>query len=103
MPRVNFEELPDGARVWIFACDRPLHDEAGTLLDEVDRFLDQWAAHGKPLKCAREWRHDRFLAIGIDPTVEQASGCSIDGLYRRLQALEGPLGTTMLTGGRVYY
>lgn len=103
MPRVPFEQLPDTARVWVFGCDRPLHQEAPALLGEVDEFLDQWAAHGKPLRCARDWRDERFLVIGVDPTHEQASGCSIDGLFRRLQALEGRLGTTMLSGGRIFY
>lgn len=78
-------------------------DDSDTLLDEVDRFLQQWKAHGAPLRSAREWRDDRFLAIGIDPTVEQASGCSIDGLFRGLQALERALETRLVAGGRVFY
>jgi len=104
MPRVEFEALPESGRVWVFASDRPLNrDEAGVLLEEVDRFLDDWKAHGSPLRSARTWRDDRFLAIGIDPTAEQASGCSIDGLFRELKRLEGPLATSLLEGGRVYY
>lgn len=104
MPRVDFDQLPDSGRLWVFASDRPLgHDEASVLLEEVDRFLDGWKAHGAPLRCAREWRDGRFLAIGIDPTAEQASGCSIDGLFRELQRLQGPLATTLVGGGRVFY
>lgn len=103
MPRVPFDQLPDHARVWVFASERPLREDAAVLLEEVDRFLDAWAAHGNPLRSAREWRDDRFLVIGVDPTHEQASGCSIDGLFRRLQALEGPLATRLVAGGRVFY
>ena len=101
---VEFEELPKDARVWIFASDRPLNaDEAQTLLGEVDSFLAQWKAHGAPLRSAREWRDDRFLVIGVDPTAEQASGCSIDGLFRGLQTLERTLSTRLVAGGRVFY
>jgi len=104
VPRIDFNQLPDDGRLWIFGSDRPLgRDEATVLLEEVDRFLDQWKAHGAPLRSARDWRDDRFLAIGIDPTAEQASGCSIDGLFRELQRLEGSLATTLLAGGRVFY
>jgi hypothetical protein len=104
MPITDFASLPADSRVWIFASDRPLGaDEATMLLEEVDRFLDQWKAHGAPLRCAREWRDDRFLAIGVDPTVEQASGCSIDGLFRGLQKMERALGTGLVAGGRVFY
>jgi hypothetical protein len=101
---VGFRDLPPAARVWVFASDRPLRGgDATTLLDEVDRFLSQWKAHGAPLRSAREWRDDRFLVIGVDPTAEQASGCSIDGLFRGLQALERTLSTRLVGGGRIFY
>lgn len=104
MPTVEFNTLPNDARVWIFASDRPLQgDESRLLLDEVDRFLAQWKAHGAPLRNAREWREDRFLVIAVDPTAAQASGCSIDGLFRALQQLEGRLATGLVAGGRVFY
>lgn len=104
MPRVAFSELPADARVWVFACDRALTDDpARALLSRVDAYLDQWKAHGAPLRCAREWLHDRFLAIGIDPTAEQASGCSIDDLFRQLRAIGTSVGTQVLAGGRVFY
>lgn len=104
MPSVTFDQLPEHARVWVFASDRPLtKDESSTLLGEVDQFLSNWKAHGAALRSAREWRDDRFLAIGVDPTAEQASGCSIDGLFRGLQALERALATGLVAGGRVFY
>lgn len=104
MPVVDFKQLPSSSRVWVFASDRPLvGDESSKLLGAVDGFLAQWKAHGAPLRCAREWRDDRFLAIGVDPTVEQASGCSIDGLFRGLQQLERELSTSLVAGGRVFY
>ena len=104
MPLVNFSSLPPDARVWVFAGDRDLNGEqAGALLRQVDEYLATWQAHGMPLRCAREWRHDRFLAVGIDPTAEQASGCSIDDLFRHLRAIGDGLGTGLLGGGRVFY
>jgi hypothetical protein len=104
VPRIDFSQLPADGRLWVFASDRPLgRDEAGVLLEEVDRFLDQWKAHGAPLRSARDWRDERFRASGLDPTAEQASGCSIDGLFRELQRLEGSLATTLLAGGRAFY
>ena len=104
MSRVDFSSLPDDARVWVFAADRPLEGEqASALLAAVDRFLDDWAAHGQPLTCARDWREERFLAIAVDQRDAHASGCSIDGLFRVLRALEPQLGATLLGGGRVLY
>jgi hypothetical protein len=104
MPLVPFSSLPDNARIWVFGSDTPLTGAvADSLLAEVDSYLDQWKAHGFPLRAAREWRDNRFLVIGIDPTVEQASGCSIDGLFRALQQLQKTIGAQIVGGGRVFY
>lgn len=104
MALVPFSALPDDARIWIFGSDKPLAGAVvDTLLAEVDSYLDTWKAHGFPLRAAREWRDNRFLIIGIDPTVEQASGCSIDGLFRSLQQLQTSIGAQLVGGGRVFY
>jgi hypothetical protein len=104
MPAVPFDSLPDSARLWVFAAADPVRGEAAeALLARVDAFLAGWAAHGVPLRCARDWRDDRFLAVAVDQSVEGASGCSIDGMFRTLHSLESTLGTTLLGGGRVYW
>lgn len=104
MPAVSFDSLPADARVWVFASDRPLEaSESELLLGRVDAYLEQWKAHGAPLRSARAWRDHRFLAIGVDPSAEQASGCSIDALFRELQDVERRLATSLVAGGRVFY
>ena len=104
MPLVPFESLPDDSRVWVFAADPPLQDAgAEQLLDDVERFLAAWNAHGEPLRTGYDWREGRFLTIGVDQSTAGASGCSIDGLYRTLRALEPALGASLLAGGRIFY
>lgn len=104
MPLVNFETLPDDARVWVFAAAAPIDEiDAPRLLAAVDTFLMQWKAHGHPLTVARRWTDDRFLVVGVDQRTEGASGCSIDGLFRVLRGIEEGVGTTLVAGGRVYF
>lgn len=104
MPITKFEDLPDTARVWVFGSDHPLDAKQSTiLLEEVDRFLAQWKAHGAPLTAGRSWKYDRFLTIAVDQSTAGASGCSIDGLFRVLKALEPKLGASLLTSGCVYF
>lgn len=104
MPLVPFESLPDDARVWVFGSDSPLDPPgARRLLADVDAYLAQWNAHGSPLTCARDWRDDRFLAIGVDQSTAGASGCSIDGLFRTLRSLESVIGASLVSGGRVFF
>jgi hypothetical protein len=104
MPLVQFEDLPDSSRVWVFGADRGLDDGAtDLLLRDVDRFLAQWHAHGAPLTTARDWRDQRFLTVAVDQSTAGASGCSIDGLYRSLKSLEPRLGASLVTSGLVFY
>jgi hypothetical protein len=104
MPRIDFDALPDEARVWVFAADQAMtSSRLEQVLKEVDSFLAGWAAHGAPLACARDWRDDHFLAIGVDESAAGASGCSIDGLFRVLQRLRDATGVDLLPGGRVYW
>ena len=104
MPVVTFDQLPDDARVWVFGAAAPVDDiDAAKLLAAADAFLLRWKAHGHPLTCARAWRDDRFLVVGVDQRTEGASGCSIDGLFRTLKDLETAIGTTLVAGGRVFF
>jgi len=104
MPLVAFTDIPDDARVWVFASSRPLAGDAeSTLLREVDDFLSGWRAHGTPLVAARDWRDHQFLAITVDPRSADASGCSLDALFRSFAALERDMGVMMLGGGRVFF
>lgn len=104
MPLVPFDALPDDARVWVFAADRPLGpDAAQRLLGEVDSYLARWNAHGQPLTCARAWRDDQFLAVAVDQRDAHASGCSIDGMFRVIKGLEPVLGAALVGGGRVLW
>lgn len=104
MPRTDITSLPDHARLWIFAASRPLEtDEQRRLLDEVDAFLDGWAAHGVPLTCARDWRYDRFLLVAVDEQAAGVSGCSIDALVRSLRTLGQQTEVDFLDNGPVLY
>ncbi len=104
MPVIAFSELPHGSRVWLFGAAAHIDDvDEQRVLAAVDAFLLTWQAHGQPLWCARDWRDGRFLAVGVDTSREGASGCSVDGLFRALKALEGGIGTTLLDSSLVFY
>ena len=104
MPRIPFERLPDDSRLWVFGAERGLSEpERTALLAEVDRFLDDWRAHGTPLTAARELRDDRFLLVAVDQASVPPSGCSIDALVNVLKGLEGRLHVGLVEHAAVHY
>lgn len=104
MPRIDFSELPDHGRLWVFPVSRPLtDDEARRCLEVVDDFLARWAAHGSPLRSGRQWRDGRLLLVGVDVDAEAPSGCSIDALVNRLRTLGDEMGATFIDHGPVWY
>jgi hypothetical protein len=104
MPSVPFSSLPDHGRLWVFPLSRTLDvAESERCLEVVDGFLDQWAAHGVPLRCGRELRDDRFLLIGVDVDAEAPSGCSIDALMTQLRSLGQVMGVTFIDHAPVWF
>lgn len=104
MPRVPLDQLPDDARLWVFAADEPVVGEAAeTLLARVDTFLEQWSAHGHPLTCGREWRDDRVLIVAVDEASAPATGCSIDAMVRVLKQCEAEFGVPLTDHAHVIW
>lgn len=104
MPHVDFSQLPNHAKLWVFTASRTLDAQERTdLLGTVDAFLASWTAHGEPLTCGRDMRYDRFLFVAIDEQQAGVSGCSIDALTRSLKDLEWRLQIALLDNGPVVF
>jgi hypothetical protein len=84
-------------------AEQPTPGESGQLLAAVDQHVRGWLAHGHPVVGAYELRYNRFLLIGADERATGVSGCSIDGLFRVLQRLEGELGVRLLDSSLVWF
>ena len=86
---VEFSELPETSRIWIYQADRNFSPEE--LLDVnnlLAQFLKEWTAHGAQLEAAYEIKYNRFIIIGLDQSNASASGCSIDASVHFIQELE---------------
>jgi hypothetical protein len=104
MPAVPFDQLPDDARLWVFAAARPLNEaQQRDLLAHVDAFIQRWAAHGAPVVGGRDLRHGRFLLVGADERATGVSGCSIDTLFRSLGEVEQATGVPLRDSSLVFW
>ncbi|MXY24304.1 MAG: ABC transporter ATPase [Acidobacteria bacterium] len=104
MPRIEFDELPGDARVWIFSAARKLTEpEQARLLAEVDAFINQWGAHAVPLTAGRDLVYGQFLFIAVDQRAAGPSGCSIDALVRRMQELQEEIDVELVNHAPVLF
>ncbi|WP_431471658.1 ABC transporter ATPase [Nonlabens sp. SCSIO 43208] len=94
---VEFNQLPDDARVWIYQADRPFTDEElETLKPQMNAFLDQWTAHGKDLNAGVDYPYNRFIVLGLDESKAGATGCSIDASVHFIQSIEKEFGIDLM-------
>jgi len=83
---VDFNTLPDTARVWIYQANRSFtEDELAAVKIKLDNFIKEWTAHGADLKAGYDIKYKRFITIGLDQNLNTASGCSIDASVRFIQ------------------
>ncbi|WP_194850346.1 ABC transporter ATPase [Nonlabens antarcticus] len=86
---VDFKELPEESRVWIYQANRTFtEDEIASLKPQLDSFLKEWTAHGQDLQAGYDLPYNRFIVLGLDQTEANATGCSIDASVHFIQALE---------------
>lgn len=87
------DRLVPQSRVWIYGSERQLTAaETTTVRKELQAFVAEWVSHRRELHAAADVLHDRFVVVAVDETRAEASGCSIDGSVRFLQALGARLG-----------
>jgi hypothetical protein len=90
---VDFDKLPDDARVWVYQANRPLSDADVVAIQEaLQPALRLWVAHGQPLLASAQVIEKRFVVVGVDEGYNLPSGCSIDSSVRTLQEISRQLG-----------
>lgn len=86
---VDFNILPETSRVWIYQCNRSLtEDEIVEIGNKLNVFIENWTAHGSDLHAGYEIKYKRFIVIGLNQSLNSATGCSIDASVHFIQQLE---------------
>ncbi|MEE3085698.1 MAG: ABC transporter ATPase [Bacteroidota bacterium] len=94
---IPFDQLPDNARVWIYPSSRKFFpDEVLVIRQKTKAFLEQWTAHGTELQAGLDLPYHRFIVLGLNESIQSASGCSIDASVHFIQSLEETFKITLL-------
>lgn len=101
---VNFNTLPEESRIWIYQCNRTLTDpELADIRLKLDEFITNWIAHGSDLQSGYEIRYKRFIIIGLNQSLNSATGCSIDASVHFIQGLEQAYNVDLMDKMNVTY
>lgn len=101
---VPFKNLPDSSRVWIYQANRSFtSEEIQEISNKLDRFIEEWTAHGADLKASYDIKYNRFITIALDQQLSAASGCSIDASVNFIQQLEKEYEVDLLDKMNVSY
>ena len=85
---VEFNQLPDHARFWMFTSNRFLtQEEILSLNNELSLFIQKWTAHKQDLNASFSLIDDAILVVGVDESQTGASGCSIDSMTKEITRL----------------
>ena len=80
------------SKLWIFQSLEFLdNDEVDFISKSIESFLLSWESHGKKIKSTCFVIKSHFIFVLVDSNFSEASGCSIDGLFKKIQSLGGYL------------
>lgn len=81
--------LPETSKIWIYQSSRNFNaEEINAIETSLEKFMEEWNAHGAAMTAAYALPYERFIVIAADETRVPASGCSVDSLTQMLKALE---------------
>ncbi|NRA91441.1 MAG: ABC transporter ATPase [Psychroserpens sp.] len=101
---VDFNTLPEQSRVWIYQANRSFTDQEQQEIEEkLNQFIESWTAHGSDLQAGFLIKYKRFIVIGLNQNLNQATGCSIDASVHFIQQLEADYGVDLMDKMNVSY
>jgi len=102
--RIDFDRLPDSARIWIYQSSRTFTPiEEGLIRQMADQFVIEWTAHGNNLNAGAAILYRHFLILSVDEKINGASGCSIDASVRFIKHIENRLNIDLMVRAKIAY
>lgn len=101
---IPFDQLPLTARVWIYQAEKELTALEITAMTQVlNQFTASWDSHGTSLRNSFVILENRFVVFGVDESLNQASGCSIDKSVNVMKLLSDQLHIDFLDKTQIAY
>lgn len=64
---VNFDDLPDNSKIWIYQSNRKFYaQELDAIIEKTETFLNQWTNNDESIEASYQIKYDRFIIISAD-------------------------------------
>lgn len=99
--KINYQELlptdfDTNSRVWIYQSNRIFSlQEALEIEVRLENFIQNWQAHGAPVKGYANLFFGQFIVLIADETSTSVSGCSTDSSVRIIKQIESDFKVSM--------
>lgn len=101
---VDFNKLPEESRVWIYQANRSFTpEEIADIENKLNVFIENWTAHGSDLQAGYLIKYKRFIVLGLNQSLNAATGCSIDASVHFIQQLEKEYNVDLMDKMNVSY
>ncbi len=89
---VDFRELPDQAKVWMYQASRPLTDQEKTIIyDLAEVFLKDWESHNIPVQGSVDILNNLFIRVAAFTDEPSMCGRAQDAQVRLVKQIEDRL------------
>lgn len=96
--------LSKESRVWIYAADRFFNpEEVLNIQTKLEKFIENWNAHGDKLFASGQLFDNKFLVFFVDEERVKISGCSIDSSVGFVKGIEEEFNVDLFNRMQVNY
>ena len=76
---VDFEEIPEDAKVWVYPASRKFYpNEIEALEEKIKTFVTNWKSNDERFKASYKFLYNRFIILTADDRITELSNADID-------------------------
>ena len=86
---VNFDEIPEDAKVWVYPSSRKFYtNEIPEIAEKIKKFVAEWKADDESFKASYQFLYNRFIVITADDITTPLKNSDIDNSVNFILSLQ---------------
>tara|TARA_B110000503_G_scaffold69669_1_gene108584 strand:+ start:3883 stop:4368 length:486 start_codon:yes stop_codon:yes gene_type:complete len=94
---VNFDEIPEDAKVWVYPSSRKFYtNEIPEIAEKIKKFVAEWKADDESFKASYQFLYNRFIVITADDIATPLKNSDIDDSVNFILSLQETYSVALL-------